>query len=120
METTPTLPKELAEREALAVELAARDELVRALNDAARDPSLWNEVEREPGEFLRARGIDVPEGLSVEFLTDPAGRPAPDYDFFTIRFFNCRTYWIKKPGGAEKVEICRGFQIIPHPLPPIA
>jgi len=43
----------------------------------------------------------------------------PGYETFSIRLFNCRTLWLKKLDGAgyEPVEFCRGFEIVPHPIP---
>jgi hypothetical protein len=45
--------------------------------------------------------------------------PTPDHESFTIRLFNCRTYWVKKRDepGYEQVELCRGFEIVPYPVP---
>lgn len=103
-----------------AAQISEDPELFRVLNEAMRDPGLWAEATREPHEFLSSRGIDLPEGFQITFLDDPVrGRPVPDFEFFTIRLFNCRTYWVKKPDapGYEKVEICRGFEIVPNPIP---
>jgi hypothetical protein len=116
------LPAELAETAERAARFAESPELVQALGTAAGDPRLWREASENPDRFLESQGVRMPDGLGLEFLDDPLrGRPAPDYEFFSIRLFNCRTYWVKKEGGGyEKVEICRGFEIVPHPLPPIA
>lgn len=105
-----------------ATEFAERQELTAVLHAVSRDPKLWEEARRNARGFLQSRGINLPDGLAMSFLDHPErGKPGPDYEFFTIRFFNCKTYWIKKDGGGvEKVEICWGFEIVPHPLPPIA
>ena len=121
--TDVRLPAELAEAAERAARFAESPELVRALGQVAADPRLWREAGENPARFLESQGVRVPDGLGLEFLDDPfRGRPTPDYEFFSFRLFNCRTYWVKKQegGGYEKVEICRGFEIVPHPLPPIA
>jgi hypothetical protein len=94
-------------------------QVTEAFREAFRDPKLWEEAGRDPAAFLRERGAEVPEGLEVILLDDPSqSRPTPDFEFFTIRFFNCRTHWVKKEGaGYEKVEICWGFEIVPNPVP---
>jgi len=119
-EQTLELSDELQRSLDRAAQFSEDPELFRTLNEAMRDPDLWAEATREPGEFLRSRGIDLPDGLQLDFLDDPLrGRPAPDFEFFTIRLFNCRTYWVKKRDepGYEAVEFCRGFEITPNPIP---
>ncbi len=108
-----------------ANEFSQDEVLIGALNSVIREPELWEEASREPGTFLRSRGVEIPEGLGVTFIDDPTrGRPTPDFEFFTFRLFNCRTYWLKRDDGSccEQVEICRGFEIVPNlpPGPPIA
>lgn len=115
----PALSDELQPAFERAAEFAESRELMEAFREAAREPKLWEEASKDPAEFLQGRGVGVPEGLEVILLDDPMrGRPTPDFEFFSIRLFNCRTYWVKKEGGGyEKVEICWGFEIVPHPLP---
>lgn len=122
MAKLPSLSPRLMQILDRAAEFAERSELIAALYAAAHDPKLREEARRNSRGFLQSRDINVPDGLAISFLDRPEpGRPAPDYEFFSIRLFNCKTYWIKKEGGgAEKVEICWGFEIVPHPLPPIA
>ncbi len=118
---TPELSDELQKLVDRAAQVSEDPELFRAFNEAMHDPELWAEATREPGGFLRSRGIDLPEGLDITFLDDPfRGRPVPDFEFFTIRLFNCRKYWVKKRDGEpgfEEVEVCRGFEIVPNPVP---
>lgn len=118
------LPPELQELADTAEELANEPELARALHEASRDPALWHQAETDAQRFLAEREIALPPGLTLRFLRlpDSLERPAPDYYFFTIRLTKCRTYWLKKRDepGYEAVEICWGFEIAPHPLPPIA
>ena len=119
-EPSPPLPPELEEPFARATELGYDPELNRAFQEAAADRDAWERAARDPVAFLGERGIEVPKGLGIEFLDEPLrGRPVPDYEFFTIRFFRCRTWWVKKKDGPgfEKVEVCLGFEIVPHPLP---
>ena len=119
------LSDELRERLQQADEFSRNPELAAAFAHATADPDLWAQASRDPVAFLGEQGVELPPGLAIEFLDDPLrGRPVPDYEFFSIRLTRCRTYWVKKkPGpGWEKVEVCLGFEIVPHPLPggPIA
>lgn len=116
----PELSDELQKVFDRAAQFSEDPELFSALTEATHDPELWAQATREPGEFLRSRRIELPEGLEIKFLDDPLrGRPVPDYEFFTIRLFNCRKFWVKKRGepGYEDVEVCFGFEIVPNPVP---
>lgn len=120
------LSKELQGRCRAAWDLAATPHLFNALHEEAPEPELREEARKDPHGFLRARGVKVPDGLKVTFIDFQGPRkPTPDYEFFTIRQFDCRTYYIEgrdEEGNRtiEEVEICWGLEIIPHPLPPIA
>jgi hypothetical protein len=115
----PALSDELQPTFERATEFAESPQLMEAFREAAREPRLWEEASKDPAGFLGGRGVEVPEGLEVMLLDDPMrGRPTPDFEYFSIRLFNCRTYWVKKEGGGyEKVEICWGFEIVPNPVP---
>jgi hypothetical protein len=115
----PPLSDELQPMFDRAAEFAERSDVMEVFREASREPKLWEEARRDPAGFLRERGVQVPEGLELILLDDPMReRPTPDFEFFTIRLFNCRTYWVKKEGGGyEKVQICWGFEIIPNPVP---
>lgn len=115
----PGLSDELQPAFERATALSESAELMEAFREATRDRRLWEKASKDPAGFLRGRGVEIPDGLRVILLDDPMReRPAPDFEFFTIRLFNCRTFWVKKDGpGYEKVEICFGFEIVPHPVP---
>ena len=115
----PRLSDELQPVFEQATGFSESPELIEAVREASREPKVWSEASKDTGEFLRERGIEVPEGLEVILLDDPLReRPGPDFEFFTIRLFNCRTYWVKKEGGGyEKVQVCWGFEIVPNPVP---
>ena len=105
--------------------LADSPEFLGAFKAATHDAKLQEMAIKEPRQYLESKGVKVPGGLAVTFLRKPVPlKPTPDYEFFTIRLFRCRTYWLKKLEGPgyEKVEVCFGFQIDPHPVPggPIA
>jgi hypothetical protein len=122
------LPPELEAAAERAAKFAESRELNDLFREAAADESLWAEASGDPEGFLRERGVDVPEGLGVGFVQrfGQSGpfKPVPDYEFFTIRFTRCRRFWVKKRDGPgyEQVEVCFGFEVVPHPLPggPIA
>ena len=119
------VPARLAEDFDRAVAFAESPKMLSAFRVASIEPKLWNVARRSPARFLESKGVKVPKGLAVTFVDDPThSMPTPDYEFFTIRLFKCRTYWVKKKNGIgfEKVEVCFGFEIVPHRLPggPIA
>src|SRR5688572_22266082 len=94
---TPPLPDELQRVFDRATAFGESPELMEAFREATREPRVWEEAIKDPSGFLRGRGVEVPEGLEVILLDDPMRqRPTPDFEFFSIRFFNCRTYWVKK------------------------
>ena len=104
--------------------------LLAAFAAATREDKAWNQATKDPKAFLRDQGVTPPPGLAIHFL-DPSSptKPAPDWEgqphqFFTLQLTQCRTYWLKKRNepGYEEVELCRGFVIVPQPIPggPIA
>lgn len=117
------LPKELHETYRLADGLARKVGALGDLHDEGRDAELREEATKDPHDFLAARGIDVPEGLRVSFLDFPPPRmPGPEFESFTIRQFDCRTYWrwtTDDDGNRtiEEVQICWGWEIVPSRLP---
>jgi hypothetical protein len=126
----PFAPPEVKQLWQQANELAKDPRLLSALGEAAGDPRLAAEAQRSPVEFLRSRGVKLPDTLSVN-LFDPnelgkmeitPGKPAPDdFYFFTMRLFNCRTFWVwNPPNKPERITVCLGFEIVPNYLPPIA
>jgi hypothetical protein len=125
--TSPLLPSssKLAPLEKRALRLAESLEFLGAFTAAARSPRTWERAVADTRKFLERRGVRVPRGLDVKFGRVPGlDRPVPDYEFFTIQLTRCRTYWVKKKDGPgfQQVQVCLGFQIVPHPLPggPIA
>jgi hypothetical protein len=125
-ERLPGLPDELQKPHRAAIEFSESPEVLRVLGEAASDPELRKELEEDPQRFLDSRGVPVPEGVRLDLLQlRGPPMPGPDYEFFTIRQFNCKRYWLIKQNDdgkreVESVEICYGFELVPHPLPPIA
>jgi hypothetical protein len=116
----PGLSDELQSAFEQATAFAGSRKLMEVFSEVARDPKLWEEASKDPAGFLRARGVKVPKKLDVGLLDDPVrGMPTPDFEFFTIRLFNCRTVYVKKKDGPEfeKTEFCLGFEITPHSVP---
>jgi hypothetical protein len=130
--TGPALPDDLLKAYTAATELARDQRLLDALAESRADISLRREATRDPGAFLEGRGLELPSGLAIRFGQRPRFRPGfqpgPDWEFFSVRLFDCRSYWIWEtdPVTGERTlsqrEICWGFEIVPHPLPggPIA
>jgi hypothetical protein len=111
---------ELASLLERADELSADPALTKLVVEGARDEGLRERALRDGPSFLGEQGINVPDGLEVKFLDDPMrDQPVPDFELFTIRFFNCRTYWVQgEPGKPPKKEtVCFGFEIVPNPVP---
>jgi hypothetical protein len=82
-----------------------------------------------PREFLAAAGVQLPDHLEVVIvrgrhqLPPVLGKFGPDFEFFSFRQFDCRTYWVAKVDeegkvvGYEEQEFCWGFEITPKFLP---
>jgi hypothetical protein len=103
-----------------ATQLSESRALLAAFHAAIRDPEVWALATRDPAGLLGAHEVEIPRGLDIIFTDDPTrAKPVPDHEFFTIRLFNCRSYWLKKLDGEgyEEVEVCRGFEIVPHGFP---
>jgi hypothetical protein len=125
-EHLPGLPKELEGPHRAAIEFSESQQVLRLLGEAAADPALGKELEEDPQRFFESRDLPIPEGVRLDLLDlrRPA-MPGPDYEFFTIRQFNCKRYWLVRQNDdgtreLESVEICYGFELVPQPLPPIA
>lgn len=116
------LSEELEERARRAEALADDPAVHQAFQLALRDPDTVISKDADANAFLESQGVEIPQGLAFRFIRGLQEMPGPDYEFFSIRFTRCRRYWLKKRDGAgyEQVEICFGFEIVPHPLPPIA
>ena len=94
---------------------------------AIRPPSRQHSRLRH--EFLAAAGVQLPDHLDIVIvrgrheLPPVLGKFGPDFEFFSIRQFDCRTYRVAKVDeegkivGYEEVEICRGFEITPRFCP---
>ncbi len=116
------LSKELSRRFEIASSFSEDHRFLAAFDEAARNPDLQDTALKTPMEYLKSQGVRVPKGLEIKFLNKASrGRPAPDFEFFTIRLFKCRTYWVKKEDGSgyESVQVCFGFEIIPWRINPI-
>jgi hypothetical protein len=120
-DSSEELSPQLAERMGRAEELAGDERLMKAFNIALRDEDVWRRAEESAERYLEEQGVGVPDGLQVRFLRDPMQYPGPDYEFFIIRMFRCRSYWVKKKNapGYEQVTVCLGFEIVPHPISPV-
>jgi hypothetical protein len=92
-------------------------QFLAAFHMAARSPELQEIALKDPLEFLKSQHLEMPKGLTIKFFAKPRRvESEPDFEFFTIRLYKCRTYWVKKKNGPgfEKGEVCFGFEIVPH------
>lgn len=115
----PRIPAPVSAGMDRAAAFAGSAKMASALRAASAEPERWKLARRDPAGFLESRGVRVPKGFDVSFLDRPIGMPGPGYEPFTVRLFNCRTYWTKKKNqpGYESVEICFGFEITAVPPP---
>jgi hypothetical protein len=98
-----------------AVKVLELPELAAAVQRLLRDDEWARDLADQPalGRLLK---IDVPEGLDLRIVG--FGKPAPDWYPFTLRLTSCRNYWVRERNGQiRKVELCRGFEIVPNPVP---
>ena len=112
------LPEEYTELHDRAVGLMQESELAAAVSRLLSDDQLARDLTEKPGSIPDALGIRVPDGLDVRVVG--FGKPVPDWVPFTIRMTGCRSYWVRRKGekgGYEQVEICRGIEIVPNPVP---
>lgn len=94
--------------------------LLAAFKAASLEPKLRENALDDPRGYLETKGVKIPKGLELKFISKmPPTRPGPDFEFFTIRLFKCRTFWVKKRNapGFEKVVICFGIEITPNKIP---
>jgi hypothetical protein len=120
---------------ALAAKLAQDRRLRSAVAGLARaDIATIRTALTAPREFLAAAGVQVPDHLEVTIVRGDPVRPpvpgkfGPDFEFFSFRLLDCRTYWVAKKDengnvvGYEQQEVCWGFEITPRFVPggPIA
>jgi len=112
--------KELQAAYVRAEKFASDPKLLTAFKAASLDTKLNEKARSDPQSFLQTRGVKIPKGLDVKFILKPAPRrPGPDFEFFTIRLYNCRSFWVKKKNepGFEQVQICFGIEIFPNRIP---
>jgi hypothetical protein len=118
---------EIAQSYQLADRWSRSEVFQRAFDRAMTDPDQHRYALEDPNAFLRDAGAPVPPGLEITFLeVPPRALPGPGFEQFTIRLFNCRTFWVRdkptlgKPGRWSSVQVCFGFEIIrnagPGPL----
>jgi hypothetical protein len=103
-----------------AADVAASIPMLTALGDVARDEEMWTQANQDVDAFLRERGLIIPEGLGVKPIPWPGfGYPSPEWEPFTIRLTMCRIVWLRGEDGRFRgEEVCRGFEIVRHPVDP--
>jgi len=119
-DTMARVPARLAKDLDRGSAFAESPKMRSAFRAASEEPKLWQLARKNATRFLESQGVKVPSGLTVRFLDNPTREmPSPDFEFFTIRMFNCRTYWLKKKNapGFESVGVCFGIEIVPNALP---
>jgi len=102
-----------------AKRFAEQSELLHATAEVASDRSAWEEANRDPAAFLRKRGIHIPDELTLRPIPMRGfGKPAPDWEPFTLTLTNCRTIVvIDDDGKKDTEEVCFGWQIVPNSIP---
>ena len=104
-----------------AIALSKNPDLNKVFNEISLDRDVWAEASKDPTEYMRSRGIEIPKDFQIQFVGDPF-KPLPDTEIVTIHQFNCRYFWAKKIDdvGYERVEWCLGFEIVPHHFGPFS
>jgi hypothetical protein len=116
----PPRPTALDNLRRRSEQFASGEDMARLLDALLDDDELRSRAQREPEAVLRERRIRAPRGTRVKFSRQPRlTRPAPGFQFFSIRLTRCRTFWRPDEPGQppREVTICFGFEIVPHPLP---
>jgi len=109
------VPEDYAGLHEQAVELLHEPKLAAAVSRLLTDDEWARDLSARPalGDEL---GIKVPDGLDVRVVG--FGKPGPDWVPFTLRLTACRHYWVReKDGQIRREEFCRGFEIVPNPVP---
>lgn len=113
------LPEEYRESYDRAASFADSPELYRAFTELKRDDDLWRRAVEGGADVLREYGVDVPEGLGVDFYE---GKPNPlEWTPFVLVLTGCRTYKkldrTKRPPAIVEATVCRTVRIVPNPVP---
>ena len=109
------LPNEYAELHDMAVQLVQEPAVAAAVSLLLSDDDLARKLARKPSAIGELLGFDIPKGLDVRLVG--LGKPGPDWVPFSVRLTGCRHYWIRQKDQIEEVEICRGIEIVPNPVP---
>jgi hypothetical protein len=117
MSDTEWLPDEYVELHDRAVELLQQPALASAVSRLLSEDTLARELTEKPGSIADVLGLRVPDGLDVRVIG--LDKPVPEWAPFTLRLTGCRRYWVRRKGKYEyeQVEICRGVEIVPNPIP---
>jgi hypothetical protein len=120
----------LAEAAAVAEKLSQDRRLRGAVAGLFKgDPTQVETALTAPRDFLAAAGVQLPDHLDIVIvrgrheLPPVLGKFGPDFEFFSFRQFDCRTYWVAKKDdegkivGYEEQEICWGFELTPKFIP---
>ncbi len=87
-------------------------EMAAAFDAVRRDPDLAQLAATNPMDVLLKFGVDVPKGIDVRLIG--ISMPGPDWEPWSIRLTNCRSYWVRnKDGKWEQVEVCFGWEAVP-------
>lgn len=111
--------KEMTVLQDRAEEFGSDPRFFELLMQSATDEDLWARAMKDPRELLGERGIEIPDGLSVEAFENGHAMPGPDFEMYQLILTNCRVAWVRKKDGIgyEKVEFCRSFRIVTNPIP---
>ena len=60
------------------------DDALSAFQIAVNDQALWHRAQDDPGEFLRERGLRVPDGVDVAFVDSPRSDHWPGRRCFRV------------------------------------
>ena len=103
-----------------AVKLSEETKMFNALNGALHDDVKKEFALKNPTDYLKQHGIELPENLKVVFSKNPRDlKPIPG-DEVAIRLFNCITFLVPDAKGLPHEEtVCFGFEVISHSGSPL-
>jgi hypothetical protein len=104
--------------------LVGSPQVQSALAEALDNPDSRARALRDPVGYLNAHGVEIPEGVDVDFFPDlgaltPPGRPTPEWEPYVLTQFDCRQYWVRdgKPPRYELQTVCLGLRVAGNRIP---
>ena len=100
-----------------ALTVSRQPSLLKAMEQALDNKELRDLAIKDRMKFTSMHGIEVPEGLQIEFSINPEKlKPEPGINWFEIKWFSCRTFFVKDdpndPSTWHTETVCFGHRVI--------